>query len=43
MTIESDFQMPAAIDAERALLGALMLESSLWSQAGQVTPDDFSC
>lgn len=33
--------IPEAIESERAVLGALMLESSLWNQAADLTADDF--
>lgn len=37
----SDLRLPESIEAERAVLGALMLESSLWNQAADLTTDDF--
>jgi len=38
---QTDLRLPESIDAERALLGSLMLEASLWNQANYLSPDDF--
>ena len=38
---QTDLQLPEGNDAERALLGSLMLEASLWNQANYLSPDDF--
>ena len=34
--------LPASIDAERSILGAILLESLLFDQAAELKPDDFS-
>ena len=34
--------LPASIDAERSILGAILLESLLFEQAAELKPDDFS-
>jgi replicative DNA helicase len=34
--------LPASIDAERSILGAILLESLLYDQAAELKPDDFS-
>src|SRR6516165_7685015 len=34
--------LPASIDAERSILGAILLESLLFDQAAALKPDDFS-
>jgi replicative DNA helicase len=34
--------LPASIDAERSILGAILLESMLFDQAAELKPDDFS-
>ena len=34
--------LPASIDAERSILGAILMESLLFDQAAQLKPDDFS-
>ena len=34
--------VPASIDAERSILGAILLESLLFDQAAELKPDDFS-
>jgi hypothetical protein len=37
-----DSQLPVSQEAERAILGAILLNDSLWSQAAQLKPEDFS-
>lgn len=40
--VEADeVPMPVALEAERAILGALMLADELWAQAATLTADDF--
>lgn len=34
--------LPASLDAERSILGAILLDSLLFDQATELTPDDFS-
>ncbi|MGA9564893.1 MAG: replicative DNA helicase [Candidatus Korobacteraceae bacterium] len=34
--------LPASIDAERSILGAILMETLLFDQAAQLKPDDFS-
>jgi len=34
--------LPASIDAERSILGAILMESLLFDQAAELRPDDFS-
>ena len=36
-----DFEIPVAMEAERSVLGALMLAPELWAQAVTLTADDF--
>lgn len=37
-----DAELPVSLETERAILGAILLNDALWSQAARLKPEDFS-